>query len=737
MFNNNLGYIYIIFNQNKEYIKIGSTCDYEKRYYNYKTYSSFPWEYIKVYEILDKNINEDDSKENCYDIDNKIQKEYTQYLTKNCMNECKDGGIEWYVNKNELINKIDYYLKTNFAIKEVDKDKLNYKNFKINNQWKNIKPDILELKINNFIINEINYKLKMTRPKPREYQTSYINNCFTLLMSFFAKCLMIAPTGSGKTFMFYSIARKILKEKRKEKKKAKVNIVILSPRLSINKQTVSDSNRNLLSSDNNFIKINAKDFKKSNTKYNDKIKNKNINFIISSTYQSIEKLSTFIKENKITIDLVIFDECHFIKNWGTKENNNDETKHSVKHLKSIEFIMKDTSLIKKRLFCSATPFECQRTEVEIYGESVEYVKVGDLINAGYLCPIKTILKDYKDETSLTNLILKEKISKNKKKTIIFCNTQANCRSLFGQIQKVINKNGLDIKPYLYIGKSKGDKVNMNETDDDILSAFEKDEECSLIITCKKISMGYDYPKIDFVVFADAKCEKIDIAQCIGRGLRITDDPDKVCHVLLPVNEEEAEDSKFKTIISYFKYMRNECGYEIINDSCWYETKKNPDYVPKEGNNYGFELECSFDDNKLKTKIIDKYCVEKKKEESIINKNSNIILSSNLTNSKINEYIIKNDTVIISEKKKHYRTILNDIWNSMKRKYIVKNTTFNFKETNENGLKGFSWNKNLKMSIQGKDANGTIKEIFKMVKLNNYKIDVSIKLKNGKDIKYKN
>ena len=42
-----------------------------------------------------------------------------------------------------------------------------------------------------------------------------------------------------------------------------------------------------------------------------------------------------------------------------------------------------------------------------------------------------------------------------------------------------------------------------------------------------------------------------------------------------------------------------------------------------------------------------------------------------------------------------------------------------------------------MSIQHKEANLTIKEIIKMINLNNYKIDIGIELSNHETINYKN
>ena len=69
--------------------------------------------------------------------------------------------------------------------------------------------------------------------------------------------------------------------------------------------------------------------------------------------------------------------------------------------------------------------------------------------------------------------------------------------------------------------------------------------------------------------------------------------------------------------------------------------------------------------------------------------------------------------------------------------ILQNTTFNCKLTNEKGLNGYDWNKDLNMSIQGKNANLTMIEIINMIKLNKYNMDISITLIEGKEIYFKN
>ena len=70
-------------------------------------------------------------------------------------------------------------------------------------------------------------------------------------------------------------------------------------------------------------------------------------------------------------------------------------------------------------------------------------------------------------------------------------------------------------------------------------------------------------------------------------------------------------------------------------------------------------------------------------------------------------------------------------------FILQNTTFNIKLTNENGHKGYHFYSEINMSVQAKDANGTFKEIIKMINLNSYKIDIGIELSNKEKINYKN
>ena len=114
-----------------------------------------------------------------------------------------------------------------------------------------------------------------------------------------------------------------------------------------------------------------------------------------------------------------------------------------------------------------------------------------------------------------------------------------------------------------------------------------------------------------------------------------------------------------------------------------------------------------------------------------------LLDLNLTNSRINYCIITDiDEEIISNSNRYFR-ILIDIYKSLSASFILQNTTFNIKLTNEDGNKGYKWCPEINMSVQRKDSNGTLKEIIKMITLNNYKIDIEIELADGTKNNYKN
>jgi hypothetical protein len=104
--------------------------------------------------------------------------------------------------------------------------------------------------------------------------------------------------------------------------------------------------------------------------------------------------------------------------------------------------------------------------------------------------------------------------------------------------------------------------------------------------------------------------------------------------------------------------------------------------------------------------------------------------SNILSCKVSD----RDGSDISTKTK-YRGILVDIWKTMPVQKLLQNTGFNFKMEDMKGDKGYFWCKDLKMSMQSKDASGAFKEIIGMCKVARYSLDIHIQLRDDTSIHY--
>ncbi len=115
------------------------------------------------------------------------------------------------------------------------------------------------------------------------------------------------------------------------------------------------------------------------------------------------------------------------------------------------------------------------------------------------------------------------------------------------------------------------------------------------------------------------------------------------------------------------------------------------------------------------------------------------LKTKFRSSKIVSCVIKNKNGdIVSEDRTKYRSVLVDVWACMPLTTFMLNTTFNLRFVKEDCIiNGFRWCPEIRCSFQNKDSEGTIIEILNMVRLNEFTIDINIKLKNGEEVNYKN
>lgn len=134
------------------------------------------------------------------------------------------------------------------------------------------------------------------------------------------------------------------------------------------------------------------------------------------------------------------------------------------------------------------------------------------------------------------------------------------------------------------------------------------------------------------------------------------------------------------------------------------------------------------DGKYKTKIItkDNFC-----KTCFLN---SIILKYEIKNE--NGKIISKNKINLKENPKDkifYRRILIDIWKTKSTDELIKQYPKKFKITDEGGNKGYYWSDDLQLSVQGKNANNSIKDIYEFCEKNKYKIGLFIKLNDNKKV----
>ena len=284
----NNGYIYVRNHEdyNKYNVcKLGKTKNIPDRDNTYATGEYIRGCFVLVIEILDKQIYDESYVEKL------LQKYFKIYHIK------KNGGCEFYQNK--IIDDIEPFLsKTNIKFKVLTQEE-----------------------INNLIRNERNEKLIHNKllSKRDKLQNQYVIDILKNLEQY-NKVLVKAPTGFGKTIIMYKTINKLQPK----------NILILTPRLNLNKQFIETKYTQHLTIKYNYHQYSLGYHNDINCDIKhkediiEKIINSGNNNILLCCYQSRESLIKCIKKYKLILDLVIYDEAHFISGWiGKIKNQNN------------------------------------------------------------------------------------------------------------------------------------------------------------------------------------------------------------------------------------------------------------------------------------------------------------------------------------------------------------------------------------------------------------------------------
>ena len=446
----------------------------------------------------------------------------------------------------------------------------------------------------------------------RPYQQQTVSECQQVLNAS-DRCFVQLPTGAGKTRVMYKLIDddfESVKNTNNGRLEPGVVYICMSPRIDLAKQHFRSDRAKDMDTPFRLINFYSKvdDFTV-DALYCEWSRDKEA-LIISGLYQSLDRLKAWLETRQLTkrVRYVFSDEAHMIARWCQPKVLEREP--------DINWFM--TGIWNphvKRVFMSATPTEKQVIDLDRYwGPLIKPVTVGQLITTGILCPIETLIPNVRvtesidkktgdmrtelDSRSICEILYKELVHTNAQKTVVFCNTTAKCRELRDLFIRESKSADVKIKAYLYVSGQatnavcNGDSMDRSEDEEseneefvDIMSPKYKnlaEERCGEIVkfeqcktpaavfVCKKISMGYDFPPIDFIAFADPKCAKAELAQCIGRGLR-TFTSKTVCRVFIPITPADyMGDTRMKrrhlTLFEYLNYLRDELGLEYrIND----------------------------------------------------------------------------------------------------------------------------------------------------------------------------
>lgn len=525
----------------------------------------------------------------------------------------------------ELETTIQEYIDNNIGILDIVKKEIPNNDIKM----QKLVHDIYNKLIWKIIENKNNEnKIVELWNKLRPYQIEYIDEAIKKLLDNIKnhkKCIIKSPTGSGKTVMFYWIIAKLYKALGCPNQ---FNITLSTPFTKLCSQSITDEdNINILKVHNMNANYMQYDYKNkyitqkilSNTKNNKDY----INFI-SVCNPSMLNFIKFIDNKNIKINLAIYDEFHYIKNWENSKNINNKCLKSA----NIEFMV----------FASATPDKTQENKSEIYGEVINKVTLKELIRLNYLCPIIPLVEindvNPKDPEEIKlqkafgkyynfPYMIKEGFKKfNKKKAILFCNNTANCYEMYDLLNSRKDVLGNIKVFYPYVSRSvkkkntENNDTENNDTDsssdiditeeetiinpeekkniENVLKEYENCLEPCILITCRKISVGYSHSPIDFVIIADNKVSITDISQSIGRGVRLWY-LNKQCHVLL-------FNSNHSSIKSFLEYFQNDVGLNIESIIRAQISIKNNEYSKSIELNHKFDLTIEYDKLKFLNKV---------------------------------------------------------------------------------------------------------------------------------------
>ncbi|MEY8716593.1 DEAD/DEAH box helicase [Francisella philomiragia] len=299
---------------------------------------------------------------------------------------------------------------------------------------------------------------------------------------------------------------------------------------------------------------------------------RNINKIIFSTYQSLDKVATAIKDLELRFDLTICDEAHRTAGVGT---NNFTMVHKDKKIPSL-----------KRLYMTATPGVASTTirnraksneeiylydmdDAKTFGFEIHRMSFKEAIDRNILVDYKILAVGVSDKEIYSFIKNRRYISENYTIDEVANNyaldyvmrkyNLTHAITFHSRISsaKLFTDKHREIYPELDSYHISG-KFNAIEKTK-LLNEFRKSNR-AVISNARCLTEGVDVPAIDLVYFSDTKNSKVDIVQACGRALRKYKNK-KLGYIIIPIFhklenqlDEEIDVSVFNNLIQVIKSL---------------------------------------------------------------------------------------------------------------------------------------------------------------------------------------
>jgi len=531
---------FLSFETNKICRKIGSTCNMKSRMKSYLTGHPDKVPVECYYHIKNPELY------TCYQIDNMIKIKYDNYRIKG------NGGIEFYESNKVTQEVIEEYFNQNNIVWEklfevIDEDP-DITSEDIDNLRYDVEQNIYYSKKKEIVIDK---KIKT----PRDYQVDIIRKSieYYLLND---KGMLILICGVGKTLISLWITKELNLNK----------ILIGVPNTELLKQWVEviqgNNEYHGVITDIKILIVNSDCDKNTIIQF---LKD-NQKCIVITTYHSSYKVLESTNELNYEFDMKLNDECHHLTTSNMEIANTRRTFVQILNIKSKKQLSL-TATIKQIETNEYNPEVISNENKEFFGDIIDRKNMIWAINKNIICDyvIQTIITEEVELEEILNkfeiseecdirlflsayVTLKSITEEHSHHLLIYANKQENADKIIHYIKLLIDHEYFSSNNLFFGSYHSGLD---NNTKENIINKFDLNNN-GFMSCVYSLGEGWDFPKLDGVVFAETMSSNIRIVQSALRASRKnTNEPNKIAKMIIPIlyNENwlDSNNDDFKKI----------------------------------------------------------------------------------------------------------------------------------------------------------------------------------------------